>query len=172
MSDRKSKKAQFAQPQKNNLLPVIAVAALIVGSIGLIGWNVLGGRGAGTFPVVSASQGRVLIPATQVSDGKAHFYTYKHGATDINFLVIKSADGQIRAALDSCDVCFSARRGYRQEGDNMVCNKCNQKFPSNLVNEIRGGCNPVPLQRALVEDQVDIPEAELIQGAWYFQGKA
>lgn len=171
MSDRKAKQAQFAQPKKKNLLPVIIVASLIAASIGLIVWNVLPGSGGGDgkFSVVRAAQGQILIPATQVSDGKAHFFTYKNGATDVNFLVIKSSDGQIRAALDTCDVCFRGRMGYRQEGDYMVCNKCNQKFHSNLINEIKGGCNPVPLQRAVIDGKVAIPEAELIQSAVYFQ---
>ena len=169
MSDRKDKKAQFAQPKKKNLLPVIVVAALIVASIGLIAWNVLGGSGGGKSSVVSASQGQILIPATEVSDGKAHFFTYKNGATDVNFLVIKSSDGQIRAALDTCVVCYRGRMGYRQEGDYMVCNKCNQRFHSNLINEVKNGCNPVPLQRNVLDGKVAIPEAELVQGAVYFQ---
>lgn len=170
MSDRNDKKAQFAQPKKKNLLPVIAVAALVVASIGLIAWNVLGGGGGGgKFSVVNASQGQILIPAKQVSDGKAHFFTYKNGATDVNFLVIKSSDGQLRAALDTCVVCYRGRMGYRQEGDYMVCNKCNQRFHSNLINEVKNGCNPVPLQRAVLDGKVAIPEADLIQSAVYFQ---
>ena len=169
MSDRNDKKAQFAQPKKSYRLPIILVAALIVAGIGLIAWKVLAGSGDGKFSVVRASQGQILIPATQVSDGKAHFFTYKNGATDVNFMVIKSSDGQIRAALDTCDVCYRGRMGYRQEGDSMVCNKCNQKFHSNLINELKGGCNPVPLQRAVMDGKVTIPEAELLLGARYFQ---
>jgi len=169
MSDRKDKKAQFAQPKKKNVLPVVVVAALVVASLGLIAWNALVGGETGKFVTVNANQGQILIPVTEVSDGKAHFFTYKKDATDVNFLVIKSSDGQIRAALDTCDVCFRGRMGYRQEGESMVCNKCNQRFHSNLINEIRGGCNPVPLQRAVIDGKVAIPEAELIQGAAYFQ---
>ena len=29
----------------------------------------------------------------------------------------------------------------------MVCNNCGQKFSSDLINEIKGGCNPAPLER-------------------------
>ena len=169
MSDRKTKKEQFAQPQPKKLLPIIVVASLVSASIGLIAWNALAGNGNGKFSVVTASQGQILIPATHVSDGQAHFFTYKSGPTNVNFLVIKSQDGQIRAALDSCDVCYKGRMGYRQEGDYMVCVKCRQKFHSNLINEIKGGCNPVPLQRAVIDGKVVIPEDELIQGAAFFQ---
>ncbi len=169
MSEHKTKKAQFVQPQPKKLSPVVWVAAVGLAAVGLIAWNAMAGAGSGKFPVVKANQGQILIPATQVSDGKAHFFTYKNGPTDVNFFIVRSQDGQTRAALDSCDVCYKGRMGYRQEGDFMVCVKCRQKFHSNLINEIKGGCNPVPLQRAVVDGKVVIPEAELIQGAAFFQ---
>ena len=169
MSDRKAKKAQFAQPQQKRLPHILIIAALMVVAVGVIAWDAMAGGRSGKFAVVGANQGQVFIPVAQVSDGSAHFFTYKNGTTDVNFLVVKSLDGQIRAALDSCDVCYKGRMGYRQEGDSMVCVKCKQKFHSNLINEIKGGCNPVPLQRAVIDGKLVIPEAELIQGAAYFQ---
>lgn len=169
MSDRKTKKAQFEQPKPKNHLPILLVGGVALAALGLIAWKGLAGNGAGTYSVVKASQGQILIPATQVSDGKAHFFTYKNGPTHVNFFIVRSQDGQTRAALDSCDVCFKGRMGYRQEGDFMVCVKCRQKFHSNLINEVKGGCNPVPLQRALIDGKVVIPEDELIQGAAFFQ---
>lgn len=169
MSDRKNKKAQFEQPKSKNHLPILLVGGVALAALGLIAWKGFDGNDGGKFPVVKANQGQVLIPATQVSDGKAHFFTYKNGPTNVNFFIVKSQDGQTRAALDSCDVCFKGRMGYRQEGDFMVCVKCRQKFHSNLINEVKGGCNPVPLQRAVIDGKVVIPEEELIQGAAFFQ---
>jgi uncharacterized membrane protein len=54
-------------------------------------------------------------------------------------------------------------------GDFMVCNKCNQKFHTNLINDVKGGCNPVPLGRTVAGDKLVIPESELILAATYFQ---
>ncbi|HEY7527662.1 MAG TPA: Fe-S-containing protein, partial [Candidatus Deferrimicrobiaceae bacterium] len=59
-----------------------------------------------------------------------------------HYFVLRSSDGTYRAAFDACDVCFRANRGYRQEGDLMVCNQCGQTFPSVKINEVKGGCNP------------------------------
>lgn len=170
MSEHKTKQAQFTNPPKKKNRLVIFGAALGVLVLIFAGWNaVTGGNSGSKRVIVKASQGQVLIPTAQVSDGQAHFYTYQSGSTDVNFFVVKSTDGQIRAAIDSCVQCYRGLMGYRQLGDFMVCNKCNKQFHTSQINEVKGGCNPVPLARALVGPDLAIPEAELIQGAAYFR---
>jgi uncharacterized membrane protein len=103
------------------------------------------------------------------TDGQARFYKYVTAAgQDIRFFVMKSADGVIRAAYDACDVCYRQRKGYHQEGDDMVCNNCGRHFPSTAINTIEGGCNPAPLQRAIQGSQVVITAAAMGAGASYF----
>lgn len=169
MSQHKNKQAQFVQPQKKKNVPVIVGVALGLIALVFIGWNALSGGTNGRYTVVKAAQGQILLPVAEVSDGQAHFFTYQNGSTNVNFMVVKSPDGQIRAAIDSCKVCFRGRMGYRQVGDFMVCNKCNQRFHTNLINDVKGGCNPVPLGRTVAGDKLVIPESELILGAAYFQ---
>ena len=84
---------------------------------------------------------------------------------------MKSSDGVYRAAYDACDVCFRTNRGYRQEGDLMVCNNCGQKFPSSKVNEVKGGCNPSPLAREMDGDHLVIKKSDLAAGGPYFVRK-
>ena len=74
----------------------------------------------------------------------------------------------VRAAFDACDVCYAAKKGYRQEGNFMVCNNCGQKFISTRINEVRGGCNPAPLERKIVGDKLVIATADILTGARYF----
>ena len=118
---------------------------------------------------MQAVNGQISIPLADVSDGKARFFTYRSGGTEVKFFVLKSRDGIVRAALDTCDVCYRDKKGYRQEGDFMICNNCDQQFRSDRINEISGGCNPVPLQRTVAGDRLIIPEAELAGGVRYFQ---
>jgi len=88
------------------------------------------------------------IPISNINDGKAHYYKHESPAgRTIRFFVLKSSDNIFRTAFDACDVCFREKKGYRQEGDNMVCNNCGMKFESTKINEISGGCNPAPLDR-------------------------
>lgn len=111
----------------------------------------------------------VRIPISEVSDGKAKFYHYKLANNqEISFFVLKSSDGVIRAAFNACDVCYEKRRGYHQEGDDMVCNNCGKHFPSSKVNEVQGGCNPAPLRRVVEGDQLVIRASDLQQGGFYF----
>ncbi|PKN07995.1 MAG: DUF2318 domain-containing protein [Deltaproteobacteria bacterium HGW-Deltaproteobacteria-8] len=117
---------------------------------------------------VKAKAGAVTLPLSEVSDGKAHFYTFKTGGKDVQFFVIKSKDGQIRTALNACDVCFREKKGYTQDGDYLICNNCGQRFHSNKVMEVKGGCNPSPLARTLDAKNVTISEASLKAGVSYF----
>jgi uncharacterized membrane protein len=116
----------------------------------------------------------VKLPASRFDDGAARHFEYQHGNDTIRFFVLKSADGVIRAAFDACDVCWPAGKGYYQEGDNMVCRNCGKRFASNRVNEVKGGCNPAPLNRRIVGEHLIIQVSDIIEGKAYFNfsGKA
>ncbi|MDH3870419.1 MAG: DUF2318 domain-containing protein, partial [Desulfuromonadales bacterium] len=86
----------------------------------------------------------------------------------VDFFVVRSHDGVIRSAFDTCDVCYKARKGYRQEGNEMVCNNCDQRFRTDKINEIKGGCNPAPLQRQLIGETLVLSTSDIEKGAWYF----
>ena len=117
---------------------------------------------------VTAKSGVVSLPLAQVSDGKAHFYTFKTGGKDVQFFVVKSRDGVVRTALNACDVCFREKKGYTQDGDVMVCGNCGMRFNTTKVMEVKGGCNPSPLARTFDAKNVLIREADLKAGVSYF----
>ncbi len=117
---------------------------------------------------VAAGDGAVRIPLAEVSDGKAHFYSFGDKGRDIRFFVLKSGDGAPRAAFDACDVCFPARKGYSQDGDFMVCNNCGMRFYSARISEVQGGCNPAPLARAVEGKDLVIRAADLAAGSRFF----
>jgi len=167
MSSREEKKARFAGEQNKNRLPVIVVAilTLAVVSAGAF-WFIANPVEATSY--VRADNGKITIPASEVNDGMAHYFKYKSGDQSVSFFVLKSSDGEFRAALDACDVCYRSLKGYRQEGDFMVCNNCNQRFESSMINVVKGGCNPAPLTRIVVGEKIVLNEKELIDGRRYF----
>lgn len=122
----------------------------------------------GQHTSVKAVDGEVRIPVKNVNDGKAHYYSYKSDGKDIKFFVVKSRDGVIRAAFDTCDVCFPAKKGYVQEGDNMICKNCGRKFHTSRVNVVEGGCNPAPLKRKKVDGSLIINAADIVPGGRFF----
>ncbi|MFW2365777.1 MAG: Fe-S-containing protein [Desulforhopalus sp.] len=120
------------------------------------------------YKAIKPVGGEVHIDISKVQDGKAHYYSYKDRGKVIKFFVVKSNDGTIRAAFDACDVCFPAKKGYDQEGDFMVCNNCGRKFHSSRINIVEGGCNPAPLKRKRVGDQLVIAVSDIIPGGRFF----
>jgi uncharacterized membrane protein len=113
----------------------------------------------------------VKIPLKALDPGKAFSLSLESEGGQLHYFALKSRDGAYRAALDACDVCFRTNRGYRQEGDLMVCNNCGQTFPSNRIGEIKGGCNPHPLARAIEGPYLVIKKADILARSEYFARK-
>lgn len=125
-------------------------------------------QGHDPYPLVKAENGAVRLSLSTFDDNQAHFYTYMAQGRPVEFFVIKSKDGVVRVALNACDVCFPAKKGYHQEGDEMVCNNCGRRFPADQIGLIRGGCNPSPLKPTVQGDTVVIQESELATGLSMF----
>ena len=175
-TSRESKRAQFESEKKNgpasNTTKILVVAAAVL----LAAATYFVARTADDRPAPAdthaaagkASTGDVTVPLSELS-GKAKFYEYKTAAgKTVRFFAIKSPDGAYRAALDACDVCFAARKGYSQEGEDMVCNNCGNHFHTSQINEAKGGCNPVGLGRSIEGQSLKIKAADLEAGASYF----
>ena len=157
------------------LMVAIVCAILIVGG----GIYYAGYARSETAPVAGSftsenNASQVSLPASLFEDGKARHFQHTAGEFNIKYFVLKSSDGIIRAAFDACDVCWPAGKGYFQEGDYMVCRNCGRKFASVLVNEVKGGCNPAPLNRRVENGKVVIEVKDILDGRQYFNfaGKA
>ncbi len=120
------------------------------------------------YPPVEAQDGEIRLPLSTFDDYQARFYTYMYNGRPIEFFVVKSRDGVVRAAFNACDVCYQLRKGYHQEGDVMVCNNCGRRFPSSQINIERGGCNPAPLERTVRGEMLIIRVQDLLAGLVYF----
>jgi uncharacterized membrane protein len=104
-------------------------------------------------------------------DGRARHFQHRANGLTIQYFVLKSSDGIIRAAFDACDVCWPAGKGYFQDGDVMVCRNCGRRFASVRINEVKGGCNPAPLTRTIRGNQLVIKIDDIISGQSYFNFK-
>ena len=124
----------------------------------------------GNSGLLTPVAGGLKIPIKAVNDGRAHHYQVKAAdGTMVTFFVLKSRDGIIRAAIDACDVCYKAGKGYYQDGDFMVCVNCGQRFASNRINIVKGGCNPAPLKRTVQGDQLYISMDDINANRWYMR---
>mgnify|MGYP000737156263 CR=1 FL=1 len=168
-SDRK--KALVLGPEKPSRVPLIIalVIAVLVGGGGYM-W-IFGTGPSNTTAAVEqheTAEARFKHPVSLFDQGIARHFEYTDGDATIRYFIIKSADGVIRAAFDACDVCWRAGKGYFQEGTFMVCRNCGQKFESEKINEVKGGCNPSPLRRTIEGNHVVINVADILEGRGYF----
>ncbi len=123
------------------------------------------------FKLLTPQNKELRIPTKDVSDGEAHYFKVKADDLMVSFFVLMSKDGILRAAIDSCDVCYRSGKGYIQEGDFMVCTNCGKRFASNRINDVKGGCNPAPLNRTIVKDNLVISMSEINANSWYCKFK-
>ena len=121
------------------------------------------------YPLAMSEDGdTVRFLASDLGDGEAKHYTYMYGSLPIEFFLLESRDGVVRAAFNACDVCYGARRGYQQSGDLMVCVNCGRRFASNRINVVQGGCNPAPLDRRIEGEYVVIDVEDIVRGYRFF----
>jgi uncharacterized membrane protein len=102
----------------------------------------------------------------------ANWHEYNSDGVQIKYFAVKAKDGSIKTAFDACDVCYGSKKGYRQEGDVMVCNNCGNKYPiSGLGTEnLRGGgCWPGYLPNEIEGDNLIIKVSDLKEGLYKFK---
>ena len=170
MSEREAKREQFNEKSSAGKKLLIPIVVLVLAVVAAGGWFLFGQQSLGGHETVQASQdGKIRFAAADFTDGKARFYRFNGSSGPIDFFVVRSQDGVVRAAFDTCDVCYRELKGYRQEGNDMVCNNCDQHFRTDLVNVVKGGCNPAPLRRQQVGGEVVLAANDIEQGAGYFR---
>jgi uncharacterized membrane protein len=156
----------------------VMVAVVLFGGIGSIAYSGVLSDLFKKSPAESAKAAGVTetadvvrIPLKALDSGKALFLSLESEGRQLYYFALKSPDGAYRAALDACDVCYRTNRGYRQEGDQMVCNNCGQKFACDKIGEVKGGCNPHPLAHKEEAGVMVIRKADIVAGKDYFARK-
>jgi hypothetical protein len=105
-----------------------------------------GATGAGADAAQNIAEGGSLIIATSEVSPTAQFYPVTVDGTRMEVIAVEAPDGSLRTAFNTCQVCYDSGRGYYvQEGDELVCQNCGNRFPMDLVEIEAGGCNPWPI---------------------------
>ncbi len=128
------------------------------------------GTSGSTSPAVQVKQesGEVRVSLADLDDKKPHFYVFQTGGKDIRFFLLRDAEGGVRAALDACHNCFRAKRGYRQEGNTVICNNCGMSFKYENIGIVNGGCNPISITKKMAGQFVVLKTQDLEAGAKFF----
>ncbi len=152
-------------PRQATLIGLTAILSVILTAGFASAWNF-------TAPAqpVQPQNGVFTFPVSAFQDGKARHFEFKTpDGQRIRFFIVKSKDGVLRSALDACEVCFRAKKGYLQQGNDMVCVNCGMKFKTEKVGQVKGGCNPSPLRLTVKGDTAVVSQQDLMNGLHYFQ---
>jgi hypothetical protein len=114
----------------------------------------------------------LVIPIADITETAA-FYPAEIEGIKLEVIAVKAGDGTIRTAFNTCQVCYDSGRGYyKQEGDQLVCQNCGNRFPMDRVEVQAGGCNPWPIfaeNKTVTEESITISYDYLKQATAIFQ---
>ena len=117
---------------------------------------------------VTAKDGKITIDVSELAKVNSRHYRYKEGGKVVKFFIVRDGQGTVRAALDACDVCWKAGKGYALKDKAMLCVNCGMMFPLARIGAVSGGCNPHPFRFNVENDSVVIATQELMLGINYF----
>lgn len=121
------------------------------------------------YPEARARGAEVVVSLDDVGAGSGRFFTYRAaGGTLVDFFVYRDSAGAAHAVLDACRTCYRWKKGYVQDGDEVVCVKCDMRFELDGLARGSGSCVPIQLRSELRGESLIIPAAELESGAKYF----
>jgi uncharacterized membrane protein len=111
----------------------------------------------------------VRIPISDIST-TAKFYSYDSGGVTIRYFAVKDKQGNAHVAFDSCDVCYEAKKGYKQDGDVMQCLNCGTTFSITSIGaeNTAGGCWPSYLAMNIDGNDVVIKIVDLEAKSYMF----
>lgn len=112
------------------------------------------------YPAPPFEGNDIVIDAARLPLERPVFYTYRSGAKNINFFVLRMQD-KVLAFLDACATCYARRRGYRCEEGAVICRECNQRFSIYKLEKGIGGCYPIKLEGQLEKGRYRIPISAL-----------
>lgn len=134
---------------KHKLFILTAILALLA----LLG-------GCGKQEQTALGQGEYLeIPKAELSED-IRIYSVTVDGLQMEVLAAKDADGTLRTAFNTCQVCNGSRKAYFvAQGEHVICQNCGNSFARSDVGVLSGGCNPTPIfaeSRADTEDTIRI----------------
>lgn len=112
------------------------------------------GKKEASAPAVAAG-GALEIPVAELSE-TIRIYPAVVDGLQMEVLAAKDADGTVRTAFNTCQVCNGSRKAYFvAEGDHVVCQNCGNSFGRSDVGVLSGGCNPYPIFAENREDTAE-----------------
>ena len=117
-------------------------------------------------PVV-AEAGSVDVDLEVVKDGHLHRFVYRaSGGEMVRYIVILKGGSAYGVGLDACEICGAT--GYYERDNQVICKLCDVQMNKATIGT-RGGCNPIPIEYAISDGKLKVPQSALEQSAKIFR---
>lgn len=129
-------------------------------------WVIDGGFRQSSFErVTPGPDGEVEIDIGGLGNGQVRFFRFLNAANqEVKFFVGRDTAGVVQVAFDANESCAKRKRGYRADGEWMVCRTCDKAFRLTETNANHGGCSPVALPHRLAGNRLRLTEGEILAG--------
>ncbi len=157
--------------QQKAIVSLIIIIAIV--SIGFVIYSMGGNENFQDNRIVEEttvqSLDEIVIPLSEIGD-EAKFYSYDSDGVKIQYFAVTGPDGDVRIALDACDVCYGAKKGYKQNGNVMQCINCGNEYRINGLGteNTYGGCWPSFLPIDIDNENVFIKISDLENKRYMF----
>ena len=117
--------------------------------------------------VITAKEGIISIPVSEVNDGKVHFFTYKKSGKRINFFVRTDGTGKLSAYFDACYICYKKKKATMKKVQTLFAT--NASLSSGF--QTRHGkqdCSPIMFKSKLENNNLTIKTEDIEKGSKLF----
>ena len=144
----------------------ILIVLLVLGVVWAAEVTLAGRLNPSGFERVSPGRdGQVRISLADLKPQDVRFFRFLNaGNQEVRFFVGRDGAGRVQVAFDANEQCAKQKRGYRHEGEWMVCNKCDKAFRLAETNDHGEGCTPIPLRFREEGGELVLAEADVLQG--------
>jgi uncharacterized membrane protein len=147
------------------------VVLVIVGGVLFAEMAYEGKLGRGEYErVTPGPDGAMALDLSGLEPRQVRFYRFLNRSNqEVRFFVGRDPGGAVQVGFDANEMCAKTKRGYRAEGEWLVCNKCDKSFRLSEVNAGGGGCKPVPLKHRVDGGRLLLAEADVLEGWRFFR---
>ena len=166
----KNKKGEKNMKKKIMFMSIVAIVAILfLGGCTSNSQNNNNSNTNTSNPAPQQNETEVRIPISDIST-TAKLYSYDSNGVSVRYFAVKDKQGNVHVAFDACDVCYEAKKGYKQNGDVMQCLNCGKTFSITSIGteNTAGGCWPSFLPMNIDGNDVVIKIADLELKSYMF----
>jgi|GEM_PF-1863481 len=111
----------------------------------------------------------VTVPTDTLGRGQVRFYSYRNRSGEkLRFFLGRDSGGEVHAAIDACQRCYTYHKGYVSSHGYLVCKLCGNRYKLDAMTSGIASCAPVKLSMKMAGQAVRVSTAELERNSGLF----